>query len=380
MRLERGTTESGRTVVGEVPETVRKREPAAGAPEPGERIARRAMIVTATAVGVVVLALALWKLRLIVTLVFVAITWAAAMRPGVDWLARRRVPRALGVLLHYFVLLGLVALFLAFVVPQLVHEVQAALGSSPSPTPKHEGVKQQLLDAIQRRLRHLPSVGKLVHPALSAGEEAIKVLVGILFTLATAAYWVFERDRFIDFVTSFIDRPKRKKVRDTWQLIDLKLGAFVRGQLLLIGIVGTVVSTAFFLIGEPYWLLIGIAVALLEIVPVVGPLAALILAVGAGLTVSWHTAAFAGGALLIVRVLQDYIVNPRVLGGVVGLSPLLVLIAVSVVGVVLGPFYVLISVPLASLVVTIMDVVVRDVDPAEAEVPTVIFSAKDTET
>ena len=148
---------------------------------------------------------------------------------------------------------------------------------------------------------------------------------------------MFERDRFIDFVTSFIARPKRKKVRDTWELIDLKLGAFVRGQLLLITIVGTVVSTAFFFIGEPYWLLIGIAVALLEIVPVVGPLAALILVVGAGMTVSWHTAALAGGALLIVRVLQDYVVNPRVLGGVVGLSPLLVLIAVSIVGVAARP-------------------------------------------
>jgi predicted PurR-regulated permease PerM len=348
--------------------------------EPGESIARRAMIVTAVAVGVVVLALALWKLRLIVTLVFVGITWAAAMRPGVDWLHRHRVPRALGVLLHYFVLLGLVALLLAFVVPQLVHEVQGALGTAPSPHPRNEGVKQQILDALQRRLRHLPSVGKLVHPALSAGEEALKVLVGIFFTLATAAYWVFERDRFIDFVTGFLARPKRKKVRDTWELIDLKLGAFVRGQLLLIGLVGSVVSTAFFLIGEPYWLLLGICVALLEIIPVVGPLAALVLAVGAGLTVSWHTAAFAGGALLLVRVIQDYVINPRVLGGAVGLSPLLVLIAVSVVGVVLGPFYVLIAVPLASLVVTVIDVAVRDVDPAEAEVPTVLFSAKETET
>lgn len=361
-------------------ETVRKPEPPVEAREPGESIARRALIGTSVAVGVVVLALALWKLRLIVALVFVAITWAAAMRPGVDWLRKHGVPRAIGLLSHYLVLLGLVALFLAFVVPQLVHEISAALATPPSPHPVNEGVKQQILDGLQRRLGHLPSVGKLVHPALSAGEEALKIVVGIFFTLATAAYWVFERDRFIDFVTGFLARPKRKKVRDTWQLIDLKLGAFVRGQLLLIGIVGTVVSAAFFLVGEPYWLLLGIAVALLEIVPVVGPLAALVLAVGAGLTDSWHTAALAGGSLLVVRVVQDYVINPRVLGGAVGLSPLLVLIAVSVVGVVLGPFYVLIAVPLASLLVTIMDVVVRDVDPAEAEVPTVLFSAKETET
>jgi predicted PurR-regulated permease PerM len=361
-------------------ETARKREPAVQAQEPGESVARRALIATAVAVGVVALALALWKLRLIVTLLFVAMTWAAAMRPGVDWLHRHRIPRAIGVLIHYLVLFGLVALVLAFVVPQLVREVQAALATPPSSHAQAAGVKQQILDGLQRRLAHLPSVGKLVHPALSAGEEALKVLVGIFFLLATAAYWVFERDRFIDFVTGFLARPKRKKVRDTWQLIDLKLGAFVRGQLLLIALVATIVSTAFYLVGEPYWLLLGICVALLEIIPVVGPLAALILAVGAGLTVGYHTAILAGAALLVIRIVQDYVINPRVLGSAVGLSPLLVLIAVSIVAVVLGPFYVLIAVPLASLLVTVMDVVVRDVDPAEAEVPTVIFSAKETET
>jgi predicted PurR-regulated permease PerM len=241
------------------------------------------------------------------------------------------------------------------------------------------GLKGRLLDALQRKLNELPHAGQLLHAGVTAGEEAVKVLVGILFTLATAGYWVFERDRFIDFVTSFVARPKRKKVRDTWVLIDLKLGAFVRGQILLVSLVATVVSTAFFFVGEPYWLLIGIAVALLEIVPVVGPLAALGLAVAAGATDSWHTAALAGGALLVVRLVQDYIVNPRVLGGVVGLSPLLVLVAVSVVGVLLGPFYVLIAVPLASLLATVVDVVFRGVEPAEEDVPTVLFSAKDTE-
>jgi len=348
-------------------------------PGGGEPAARRALVATSVAVGVVALALALWKLKLVVALVFVGTTFAAAMRPGVEALARRRVPRSVGVLLHYAVLAGLVALFLSFVVPRLVTEVQAAIDAAHSHPGVH-GVKGRLLDALQRRLNELPHAEGLWRAALTAGEEAVKVLVGVLFTLATAAYWVFERDRFVDFVTSFVPRPKRKKVRDTWELVDLKLGAFVRGQLLLVTLVATVVSTAFFLVGEPYWLLLGIAVALLEILPVVGPLAALVLAVGAGMTESWRTAALAGGALLLIRVVQDYVVNPRVLGGVVGLSPLLVLVAVSAVGVVLGPFYVLVAVPLSSLLVTVMQVVVMGVEPAEEEVPTVLLPAKETET
>jgi predicted PurR-regulated permease PerM len=314
----------------------------------------------------------------VVALLLTAVTISAAMRPGVEWLAARRVPRALGVLLHYFVLLGLVALFLALAVPRLTNEVEAALKLAPHTHP-NGGIKEKLLNEIARRLHHLPAAGRLVHPALSIGAEAMKVLVGILFTLAAAAYWLFERQLAIDTIASLVPRPRRKKLRDTWELIEQKLGAFIRGQLVMITFVSTVVSLIFLAIGEPYWLLIGIATGFLEIVPVVGPFVAIVLAAGAGLTVSWHTAVLAAGSLLALRLLQDYLISPRVLGGAVGLPPLVVLISVSVVGILLGPFYVLLSVPLAALVMTIVDVVVRGRDPAEAEVPAVLFTPKDSE-
>jgi len=348
------------------------RQPAPESPE-RESTARRAAISTAAAIGVVALALALWKLKLVVALLFSAVTISAAMRPGVDWMAKRRIPRSVGVLVHYAVLLGLVAGFLSFVVPHLVTQVQEAINAANSGN-HGGGFKGKLLDELQKRLNNLPSGNKLIHPALSAGETAIKVLVGVLFTFAAAAYWIFERDRTVDFVTGFVKRSKRKKVRDTWELIDLKLGAFVRGQLFLISIVAIMVSTAFWIIGEPYWLLIGISVAILEIVPVVGPLVGLLIAVGAGLTDNWHTAVYAGAALLAIRVAQDYVINPRVLGGVVGISPLIVLVSVSIVGILFGGYYVVLSVPLASLVVTIIDVALRGVEPAEEEIPTVLFS------
>jgi predicted PurR-regulated permease PerM len=362
----------------------RSEQPVAGPEQAGpqhESTAKKAFVATTVAILVIILTLALWKLRIVVALLFVAMTITAAMRPGVEFLARYRVPRVVGVLLHYLVLLGLVALFLSFIVPHLVSEVQAALNSASS-TQSHagEGFKGKVLDAIGRRLNHLPSASKLIHPALSYGETAVEVLVGILFTFAAAAYWLFERDATVDMVASLLARPKRKKLRDTWELIDLKLGAFVRGQLLLISIVGTLVSTGFWLIGEPYWLLLGITIAVLEIVPVVGPLIGIALAVGAGFTVGWHTAVYAGIVLLCIRFSQDYVINPRVLGGIVGLSPLIVLVSVSITDILLGGFYVLLSVPLASLAVTIIDVTVRGVEPADADVPTVLFPAKETET
>jgi predicted PurR-regulated permease PerM len=83
-----------------------------------------------------------------------------------------------------------------------------------------------------------------------------------------------ERERAVDLVCSVLPRPKRKTVRDTWELIDLRLGAFVPGQSVLIAIVATILSVGFWAIGLPYWLLVGVFAGIVEIVPVIGPLLA----------------------------------------------------------------------------------------------------------
>jgi predicted PurR-regulated permease PerM len=75
-----------------------------------------------------------------------------------------------------------------------------------------------------------------------------------------------------------------------------------------------------------------------------------------------------------MRQLEDYVVIPRVLGHAVGLSPLVVLFSVTSIGILLGAFYVLLAIPIAAVAVTLVDVVVRDVDPAEEDVPAVMFS------
>jgi predicted PurR-regulated permease PerM len=168
-------------------------------------------------------------------------------------------------------------------------------------------------------------------------------------------------------------------MRDTWDLIDLKLGAFVRGEALLVALVGTVLTFAFWAIGLPYFILVGAFAGLVEIVPVIGPLAAGALAVGVGLTVSWHVGLAAGICVLAVRMLEDYLIVPRVLGDAVGMSPLLVLFSVTAVGILFGGFAIVLAVPLVAVLVTVIDVVVRDKDPAEEDVPTVLFPAKEAE-
>src|SRR3712207_1603931 len=89
--------------------------------------ARRAFVAAVVFGGVIVLALALWKLRLLIALVFLAFIIAAAMRPGVDALRRRRIPRGLGIAVHYLGLAGAVGLLLWAVVPRAVDQVTTAV-------------------------------------------------------------------------------------------------------------------------------------------------------------------------------------------------------------------------------------------------------------
>jgi predicted PurR-regulated permease PerM len=345
-----------------------------------QAVAKRTFIATLTAGAVVVAALALWKLKLILALIFLAMIIAAAMRPGVDWLRRHRVPRGAGVLIHYLALVALVGLFLYLVVPRATDQVQTAIKNLPHAKAHSTGIKHSILVWIDKRLKHLPSGSKLFHVGTEVGKRAFEVFIGIFFTLAVAAYWIFERHRLERVIVSLLPHRNRRVFRDTWELIDLKLGAFVRGQLLLIMLVGTVLSLAFWIVGLPYWLLAGAFAGVVEIIPVIGPLTAGAVAIGLGITASWHVALAAGLCVLGVRLLEDYVIVPKVLGDAVGLSPLIVLVSVVVVEILFGGFAVLLAVPFAAVITTLVDVIVLNKNPAEQEVPSVIFSPGEAET
>jgi predicted PurR-regulated permease PerM len=338
--------------------------------------ARRALVAAMVFTAVVVTALALWKLKLLIVLLFFAFTVAAAMRPSVEALKRRRIPRGVGILLHYAVLAAGVAVLLWAVVPRAVTQIQDALGDAESET----GFKGDILTWLNNGLERLPQGRDLFDPALELTVLGVEIALATFFVFASAAYWIFERDDAVRLVTSLIPRSHRETVSNTWDLIDLKLGAYVRGQLLLIALVATVLSVAFAAIGLPFWLLIAAFAGVVEIVPVIGPFVAGALAVAVGFTESVEVGIAAGLIVLVVRLIEDYFVIPHVLGDAVGLSPLLVIVSVAATAILFGEFAVLLAIPLAAVLATLFEVVVLERDPAKQEVPTVLFPAQDAET
>jgi predicted PurR-regulated permease PerM len=332
----------------------------------GGDVTRTAVKATAAAVVVVAIAFGLWRVRSIIILLLLALTFAAAIRPGVEWLTRRRMPEAAAILVFFVGTLGTLGLFFWLAVPPALHELSHAL-SQPDSTgvaaQGSTGIRHEALAWVDRQLHQLPHGSDLLHPIASYGRKATTAVVGVLFTLAATWYWISERDRMIELLSALAPESKRAKARQTYLAIDRRLGSYTRLKFLMVVIVGAVLAAGFYLVGLHYWLLLGGFVGLVEIVPVVGPLIGAILVVVVGLSQSVHVAALGLLVVVVVREFQSYVVNPHLMGKSVGLSPLVTLVSVSVVGLLFGGFAVILAIPVTSAVATLIDVLVLDHEP-----------------
>jgi predicted PurR-regulated permease PerM len=227
-------------------------------------------------------------------------------------------------------------------------------------------VRERVLDWLRQHLHQLPTGTQLLHPVATYGHKASEAFVAIFFTLAATWYLVSEHESLIRLLTALAPESQREQARATYLEIDRRLGAYTRLRVLMIFAVGTVLSAGFYLIGLDYWLLVGAFVGVAEIVPIIGPLIGAILVLAVGLPQSLHVAALALLWLYAVRLFQDYVVNPHI-GRTVGLSPLVTLVSVSVVGVMFGGLAVILAVPFTSAVATIIDVLVLGHEPPAAQ-------------
>ena len=315
---------------------------------------------TAAALAVAAAAFGLWEVRSVIILLLLAVTFASAMRPGVEWLGAHRIPQSLAVLLHFLAVGVAVALLIWLAVPPAIHQIGDALHSVQ---PRHpNGVKERMLVWLQQHLRNLPTGTELVHPVATYGHKAGTAIVAILFTLAATWYCVSESESILKLLIRIAPEAKREKARETYLAIDRRLGAYMRLRFL-----DGVRSRR-----SPFGRLLRDRARLLAARgrlrradrdrPHGRPADRLgARARGRASTIASRRAALAALARL-VREFQSYVINPHI-GKTVGLSPLVTLVCVSVVGVLFGGLAVVLAVPITSAVATLIDVLVLGHDP-----------------
>jgi predicted PurR-regulated permease PerM len=183
----------------------------------------------------------------------------------------------------------------------------------------------------------------------------VLVLAQLVLVFVMTLYWLTAREPMLDLILRLSPMRHRGQVEAVWNDVEQTLGAYVRGQAILMAIVGLACYVGLLILGVPYAPALAVIAALTEAVPVVGPWLGAVPAVLLGFTVSWPVGLFVALWYAVVQQVEAHFLVPKVMGRAVGLHPLLVIIALIAGGLLGGVVGSLLAIPVAGA----LQVVVR---------------------
>ncbi|MBI4132090.1 MAG: AI-2E family transporter [Candidatus Sungbacteria bacterium] len=315
-------------------------------------------------VAIGLLVAALFYLRQIVAALLFAIVIASGIEPGVKWFERLRVPRILAVLIIYVVAIAVLSGAIWLVLPALADEFSAFLDAFPR--------YQRILLSELRSFRDLPFFSVLSEGAesvilnppfdlRSAGSSALDILVSVfggvfsvVILVVVSFYLASQEDGIEHFLRMVTPLREEEYVIDLWSRSRAKIGQWLRGQALLGVVVGILVFIALTLLGIRYALFLALLAAVFELIPVIGPILAAVPAVFFAFISSPVLGLVVAVVYTIIQQLESHVLVPLLMRRVIGLNPLVVVVALLIgakLGGILGMF---LAVPLAAVAVEIM--------------------------
>jgi predicted PurR-regulated permease PerM len=341
-------------------------------------VSRSVVLVTARVALVVVgvvLALALaWELRELIVVVFLAALVAAGLHGPVMALEQRGLARVWAVVLTYAALVAVLVLVILLIFPPLVQQAVQLAEDLPDLLGRLRtsaidvisgfagpGAGERVIDSITQGAQQLaPQLTSL----LSVPLTALGVLVNAVVIFVLSALMLLERDAARDWVLQFLDPDDGETLEDVSRRALDKLGAYVRGQLLLMTVIGVGTAIGMVLIGLftsgsplPFLFPLALLAFVTEAIPMVGPfISGVPIAIVAFLE-SPLTGILMAIWLVALQQLEGLVLVPVVQSRAVSLSPMVVLVAVLAGGSLAGIVGAIIAIP----VVAVGDVVLRDV-------------------
>ena len=317
----------------------------------GSLTGRRILLGTLVVLGVVAVFALLYRFYMVVFLFFVAFSLAVVFEPLANWLQRRGLRREFGLLLVYTVLAAALVLLLASVIPVLVDQTRALLEQFPAlyagllETLRNQPVG--LLRGIARVLPaevDLPELAGLLQPdngttdasPLLSVVTALRILFAVIAVFLMAYFWTLEGDRVVRYAVLRVPPERRGTVRTMIAEIQGKINGYFRGQLILCGTIGLLSGLAYFAIGLPNALLLGVLMAIFEAVPVVGPFLGAIPALLMAASIAPDKVLWVAGAIVVIQVAESNLLVPRILDKAVGVNAVVSLLAITAFGALFG--------------------------------------------
>jgi len=312
-----------------------------------------------------------WYFRDLLTLLMVAAAMAYVVVPLVDRLERARVPRSLAIVIVLLALAGTTTLAMMLVVPGMVDQVTTLASKIPAKVqntliPWANSLLLQLrrrfhvripttVDAwlAQAGVRSSAFAQRAADLAVSAAGASISVLewvVESVIVLALAFYLLADWHKMVDGVRSLVPRRALEETTRIAGRVDVTLGRYVRGQLLVMAILGSLFSAGLSVLEVPGGVGVGVVAGLLSFVPYAGFFIALAIATAlAALDGGSSHVLTVFGFMWIVHLIDITLVTPRILGGRIGIPPAGVILALLAGGKVAGFVGLLVALPVASV-------------------------------
>jgi predicted PurR-regulated permease PerM len=295
-----------------------------------------------------------------------AFALAYLLDPAVDWLERKKVPRAASILVILMLAIGVLAIALSYLVPYLWNEAVQFIHDAPELAEKAL-VKIAgwglLPDEMTRGVPEL--LKEIKNQLLAGGWSTIKPLAtgllkatsgfmgGILAVVSLVVIPVFfffilkDIDRIRDSFYQFVPDPIEDWVRDYLKMIDGVLSGFIRGQIMVALSLAVLYSVGLGITGIRFGVLIGVVAGLMFIIPYVGTVigvlaAAMVLLVDFS---GWGQVMGVAATFGIAQAIEGYILTPRIVGNRVGLNQLETLIVILVGGEMGGLAGLIIAIP-----------------------------------
>jgi len=319
-------------------------------------------ISSGTILRTVFILLLLWFLFLvrdIVFLVFIAVIIVSAIDPIVDWFQKRKVPRALTVLVVYIIFLAVLGTAVGLLVPPLSNEIRGLGENFPALVEKLSGYFRSIRDyAIAHNLQQQISnfagsaAEKLSQTGSSVLGGTISFIGGIfsfVVVLSVAFYMSVQEKGIKQFFQSLMPDEHREYVSGLVDRIQFKMGRWLQGQVFIMFIIFVLDYAGLLLIGAPYALVLAIVAGILEIVPYIGPVISAIIAVSISFLHSPLTGFLVLGLFVLVQQLEGYVFTPLVMKKAVGLNPVVVILALMIGAKLGGVMGIIVAVPLAAV-------------------------------
>lgn len=270
----------------------------------------------------------LWQIRAILMLFFVCFIFMEAINPTIIKLERFKIPRPLGILMIYVLILSVISFAIAGVVPIFIEQTNGLVKSLPQVFNNIEvfGLRPDMVDWTSqiKLLENLPA--DIAKTAISLFSNVLSGFVILVVTF----YMLLERKELHQHSFKFFGHDGRDKTVKILETLENRLGRWVNAELMLMTTIGVMSYIGYTLIGLNYTVPLAIIAGLLEAVPNIGPTVATVLAAIVGLTISPLHALLAVILGILIQQLENNFIVPKIMKETVGLNPLVTILLIAV--------------------------------------------------